>query len=76
MPAKTETKQTLGASVLPDQTIVLEWITSRQYISGSRSKLETDIYNAYTSRKTWDWLLFLGFCDKGIPLSAPLAFFR
>ncbi|MFW5874765.1 MAG: DEAD/DEAH box helicase [bacterium] len=76
MPAKAETKQTLSASVLPDQTIVLEWIATRQYMSGSRNKLEADVYTAYTSRKTGDWLLLVGFCDKGIPLSAPLAFFR
>lgn len=42
----------------------------------SRSQLEAAVYRDYTGRKTGDWLLFIGFCDKSIPLSAPLAFFR
>lgn len=62
--------------MLPDQTIVLEWDTTSQYMARSRRQLEEDIYNAYTSRNTGDWLLFIGFCDKSIQVSAPLGFFR
>jgi len=73
---KNRTKQTLSASVLPDHTIVLEWADTRQYVAKSRRQLEEAVYKAYSSDDSGDWLVFIGFCDKTIPLSASLDFFR
>ena len=76
MTGRNRTKQTLSASVLPDHTIVLEWGDTRQYVAKSRRQLEEAVYKAYSSEGSRDWLVFIGFCDKTIPLSASLDFFR
>ncbi|HMA67185.1 MAG TPA: SNF2 helicase-associated domain-containing protein, partial [Desulfosalsimonadaceae bacterium] len=76
MTGKTATKQTLEASVLPDQTVVLEWANTRQYMAKSRRQLEAELYAAYESGGSGDWLVSAGFSDKNIPLCASLEFFR
>ncbi len=71
-----KTNQSLSAAVFPDRTVLLEWTDTRQYLSNTRRQLEKDIFAAYSSGSTGEWLVFAGFCDRSIPLSASLDFFR
>lgn len=67
--------QELIAVVMPNRSLQLEWTKSKESINKSTRLLQEEIYNRFTSDSD-DWLLFSGFCDKKVPLSPSLDFWR
>ncbi len=69
-------KTELAAVLMPDGSIQLEWA---QPVVGdpmpSSRSLQHEIYGRYVDEPE-EWLFFLGFCAKSIPLSPSLAFWR
>ncbi len=66
----------LQAVMMPDGAVRLEWAP---VVGGSVNKrqggLQHEVYEYYSS-SPYSWLLFLGFCNKQIPLSPSLSFWR
>src|SRR4030067_347493 len=67
--------QELNAIVLPGGTMNMEWTDTGEQISKSSHLLQQEIYRRFTSDSETA-LLFLGFCDRAVPLSASLSFWR
>src|SRR4030067_589252 len=67
--------QELNAIVLPGGTMNMEWTDTGEQISKSSHLLQQEIYRRFTSDSETA-LLFLGFCDRTVPLSASLSFWR
>lgn len=67
--------QELNAIVLPGGTMHMEWTDTGEQISKSSHLLQQEIYRRFTSDPETA-LLFLGFCDRTVPLSASLSFWR
>jgi len=65
----------LEAVVMPDGLIQLEWMESSRKLSNATDVLQHAIFDQYAANPD-DWLLFLGFCQKNIPLSPSLGFWR
>lgn len=65
----------LEAVVMPDGLIQLEWIESSRKLSNATDVLQHAIFDQYAANPG-NWLLFLGFCQKNIPLSPSLGFWR
>ncbi len=53
----------------------MEWTDTGEQISKSSHLLQQEIYRRFTSDPETA-LLFLGFCDRTVPLSASLSFWR
>ncbi len=65
----------LNAVVMPNGSIQMEWTDTEEQISRSRHLLQQEIYRRFSSYPEAA-LLFLGFCDKAIPLSPSLDYWR
>jgi non-specific serine/threonine protein kinase len=66
----------LVADVMPDGSIQLEWVLPVAGDPMPRSlSLQHEIYRRSVDEPE-EWLFFLGFCAKSIPLSPSLAFWR
>jgi len=67
----------LIAVVMPNGSLELEWTDAQEAIIQSSRLLQEEIYRRF-SRNTdsYSWLLFLGFCDRGVPLSHSLDYWR
>ncbi|NCO67010.1 MAG: ATP-dependent helicase [Nitrospirae bacterium CG_4_10_14_0_8_um_filter_41_23] len=67
--------QELNAVVMPNGSIQMEWIDAGEQISKSRHLLQQEIYRRFASDPETAFL-FLGFCDRTIPLSPSLDYLR
>ena len=67
----------LIAVVMPNGSLELEWTDAQEAIIQSSRLLQEEIYRRF-SRNTdsYSWLLFLGFCDRGVSLSHSLDYWR
>jgi len=65
----------LIAVVMPNGSLELEWTDAKESIIQSSRLLQEEIYRRF-SRNTDSWLLFLGFCDRGVSLSPSLDYWR
>ncbi len=67
----------LTAVLMPDGSIQLEWApaTTAGKLTPHSLALQEEIF-ARSADQADDWLFFLGFCNKSIPLSLSLAFWR
>ncbi len=67
--------QELNIAVLPNGTLHLEWMDTRDVSANSSQLLQNEIFKQY-SDKSDRWLLFLGFSDPQILLPRSLDFWR
>lgn len=67
--------QELNVVVMPNGSLQLEWTDTEETINKSAGLLQDEIYNRFVFEPV-SWLLFLGFCDKNVPLSPSLTYFR
>lgn len=67
--------QELLSSILPHGAIRMEWAAAKERISKDQDLLQREIFRRYTDNPD-NAFLFLGFCDKSIPLSPSLAYWR
>jgi non-specific serine/threonine protein kinase len=67
--------QELNAIVMPNGSIQMEWIDAGEQISKSQHLLQQEIYRRFAS-DTETAFLFLGFCDRTIPLSPSINYWR
>ncbi|MEA1970437.1 MAG: hypothetical protein U9N37_02295 [Thermodesulfobacteriota bacterium] len=67
--------QELIVVVMPGGSLQLEWADTEEKINKSAGLLQDEIHNRFVFEPA-SWLLFLGFCDKNVPLSPSLAYFR
>jgi non-specific serine/threonine protein kinase len=67
--------QELIVVVMPNGSLQLEWTGTEEKINKSSRLLQKEIFKRYDSAPD-SWLLFLGFCDKGVSLSASLDYWR
>ncbi|MCL4492761.1 MAG: DEAD/DEAH box helicase, partial [Nitrospirae bacterium] len=67
--------QELQAAVMPNGSILLEWADTEERINKSRHLLQQEIHTRFSSDPETAFL-FLGFCDKSIPLSPSLDYWR
>jgi len=67
--------QELNVIVLPNGSLELEWQSAEGHIDKSTGMLQQEIFNRRIDGES-SWLLFLGFCDKGVALSPSLNFWR
>ncbi len=67
--------QELNAIVLLNGSMHMEWTDTGEHISKSSHLLQQEIHRRFTSDSETA-LLFLGFCDRTVPLSASLSFWR
>ncbi len=67
--------QELNAIVMPNGSIQMEWIDAREQISKSQHLLQQEIYRRFASDPETAFL-FLGFCDRTIPLSPSINYWR
>ncbi|MCP4339356.1 MAG: DEAD/DEAH box helicase, partial [Desulfobulbaceae bacterium] len=65
----------LQAAIMPDGTLLLEWVSVVGKINKQQSILQNEIYEQYSTAPD-SWLFFLGFCNKKINLSPALIFWR
>ncbi|MCK5681912.1 DEAD/DEAH box helicase, partial [bacterium] len=65
----------LNAVVMPDHSLLLEWLPG---VSGGRgaSGFLDEIYSHYSSAENLYWLFYLGFCNQKVSVSASLGFWR
>jgi len=70
-----KTLQELNLVILPNGTLHLEWMDTRDAITKSSRLLQKEIYERF-SDKTDLWLLLLGFSDSQIPLPPSLDYWR
>ena len=75
-----KTSRELNLVILPNGTLHLEWMDTQDAISKSSRLLQKEIHERYRKKSTGDktdrWLLFLGFSDPQVPLSASLDYWR
>ena len=67
--------QELVVVILPNGTIQLEWVDSRDKINKSARILQKEIFRRFQQDFS-SCMLFLGFCDKTVRLSSSLGFLR
>jgi hypothetical protein len=68
--------QELNVIVMPDGSLELEWAKAAEGpVDKSTGMLQQEIYNRHHEDNS-SWLLFLGFCNKGVSLSPALNFWR
>jgi SNF2 family DNA or RNA helicase len=67
--------QELNAIVMPNGSIQMEWIDAGEQISKSQHLLQQEIYRRFASDPETAFL-FLGFCDRTIPLSPSINYWR
>ncbi len=67
--------QELSAFITPNGVLLLEWVDTDEPVSKSSRLLQEEIFNRFHT-ETDSWLLFLGFCDKKVPVSKSLDFWR
>lgn len=67
--------QELNAIVLPNGSIQMEWSDTGEHVSKSSQLLQQEIDRRFSSDST-SAFLFLGFCDRAVPLSVSLNFWR
>ncbi len=65
----------LSVVVLPSGALQTEWVETKERLNKSSSLLQEEILNRFVS-DTDAGLLFLGFCDKNVPLAPSLDFWR
>ncbi len=70
-----ETIRELNLIILPNGTLHLEWVDTRDAIGKSSGLLQKEIFDRF-SDNTGLWLLFLGFSDPQIPLPPSLDYWR
>ena len=70
-----ETTQELNLVILPNGTLHLEWMDTRDAITKNSGLLQKEIYKQF-SNETDLWLLFLGFSDSQVPLPPSLDYWR
>jgi len=70
-----KTTRELNLVILPNGTLHLEWMDTRDTITKSSRLLQKEIYKLF-SDKTDLWLLFLGFSDPQIALPLSLDYWR
>lgn len=75
MQKDNEKNRELTAVVMPNGSIHLEWEATLEKVNEMSRALQDEFYKQYKSDSTL-WLLFLGFCDKDIPLHPSLDFLR
>ncbi len=61
--------------VMPNSSLQLEWADAEGSINKSTKLLQEEIYKRSVSDPD-SWLLFLGFCDRRVPLSPSLDYWR
>ncbi len=61
--------------VMPNGSLQLEWADAEGSINKSTKLLQEEIYKRSVSDPD-SWLLFLGFCDRRVPLSPSLDYWR
>lgn len=67
----------LIAVVMPNGSLELEWTDAQGSIIQSSRLLQEGIYSRFSrNADSFSWLLFLGFCDRGVPLSPSLDYWR
>ncbi|MEW6586178.1 MAG: hypothetical protein AB1442_11285 [Nitrospirota bacterium] len=71
----SSTFQELNAVVMPNGSIQMEWTDTGEQINKNRHLLQREIYRRFVSDSEAG-LLFLGFCDRTIPLSPSIEFLR
>ena len=64
----------LNVVVMPSGSLQLEWTDTAETINKSAGLLQDEIHNRFIFEPD-SWILFLGFCDKNVPLSPSLAYF-
>lgn len=67
--------QELNAIVLPNGSIDMEWADTGEEISKSQNLLQQEIHRRFVSDPETAFL-FLGFCDRSVPLSTSINFWR
>lgn len=72
---KSKLNQELIAVILPDNSIDIEWQETEEVISKDQQILQKELYNRYQSNFE-SFLLYLGFCNKTIPLNISLDYWR
>lgn len=65
----------LNIFITSNGSLQLDWTDTEEFISKSAKLFLKEIYNHYLFNKE-SWLLFIAFCDKSIPLSPSLEFWR
>lgn len=68
-------KQELNVVVMPDGSLQPEWSPTAVYVTKSSELMQAEIFSRFSSAPE-SWLLFLGCCDRTVPLSPSLSFFR
>lgn len=67
--------QELQAVVLPHGTILLEWVETPERVGKDQDLLQQEIVRRFTDNPDGAFL-FLGFCNKSVPLSSSLNYWR
>lgn len=67
--------QELNAIILPNGSVQMEWRVAGEQISKSGQLLQQEIFRRFATDPETAFL-FIGFCDRTIPLSPSLNFFR
>ena len=70
-----ETTRELNLVILPNGTLHLEWMDTRDAITKSSRLLQKEIYERFSDKSDL-WLLFLGFSDPQVPLPPSLDYWR
>ncbi len=65
----------LNVVIMPGGSLQLEWADTQNSVNRSSHLLQKEIYRRFTD-DVESWLLFLGFCDQQVPLSASLTYWR
>ncbi len=68
-------RKQLDGVMMPDGTIQLEWAPALGRINKQGELLQEEIQARYSADPD-NWLFYLGFCNKKIPLSPSLSFWR
>ncbi len=68
--------QNLNVVVMPGGTLRLEWTEAQKRpLSNSSALMQSEIEKRFTKAQE-SWLLFLGFCDRKVPLSPSMTYLR
>ena len=67
--------QELNAIILADGSVDLEWREAAEQVNKNQELLQKELFNQF--KENFDsFLLFLGLCNKSVPLSVSLDYFR
>nr|MBF0222665.1 DEAD/DEAH box helicase [Desulfobulbaceae bacterium] len=69
------TQHDLTAAIMPDRTLLLEWLPAAGKLNKLSELLQNELFEQYAADPD-SWLFFVGFCNKNIVLSPSLSFWR